>query len=391
MRRALLLCLALLSPALAVRAEWPRLPRVEGELEGKFISPALPAAPPLAWKITVRAVPGGRRLATLAADAPGVRLRAQAEFDAATGDGTWRIDAGEIDLAVCFPFVAGKLGDAFRAAEVAGKISFAGEGALQGGAPAGSGTLVLAGARLVLANQKSEFTGLAMRIAFSRLPSTEASGELTFAEARAAGIPLREGRVVFALDAAGWLRVSEVGVRGLGGALTVTPFEVEPARPKLAVTIRLAGIALEEVVAFLPNVLSDARGRADGEMAVFWSPMAGLNFGAGWMRLADGAPASVRLAPTPGLITSQLAPGNPAFGSLRRVELGQTPLNVRVLSATFQPAGDAFGRTATVRLEAEPVDSQLIAPIRMDVNVAGPLDRLIKLGLDDRMHFGGVR
>jgi hypothetical protein len=62
---------------------------------------------------------------------------------------------------------------------------------------------------------------------------------------------------------------------------------------------------------------------------------------------------------------------------------------VRLLSAEFSPAGDALGRTGSVRLEAEPVDPQLIAPLVLEVNVAGPLDQLIKLGLNDRVKMGG--
>ena len=116
MRRALLFCLALLAAARAAGAEWPRLPAVEGELAGNFLASALPAAPPLAWKFTVRATPGGHRLAAFSAEAPGLRVHAHAEFDPATGDGTWRIDAAEIDAATWFPFVAEKFGATFAAA-----------------------------------------------------------------------------------------------------------------------------------------------------------------------------------------------------------------------------------------------------------------------------------
>ena len=120
-----------------------------------------------------------------------------------------------------------------------------------------------------------------------------------------------------------------------------------------------------------------------------WSKLAGLSFGDGWMRLTDGAPATVRLAPTPGLITAQLGVGNPAFPALQRVELGQTPLSVRLMSAEFDPAGDARGRSAVVHLQAEPTDPQLVAPLVLEINVAGPLDQLIKLGLDERVRMGG--
>lgn len=264
-----------------------------------------------------------------------------------------------------------------------------GEGELKGGVPAGSAVLTLAGGRFSLAKPKLEFTGLVLRVTLLRLPATAIEGEITFVAGRVADQVLGEGRTQFAFGEDGILQVSQTEVRGLGGTVTAAPFRFQPVKPEIAVTLHLARIALEEIIALLPPALNEARGRVDGEVMLKWSEAAGLSFGAGWMRLTAGVPATVRLAATPGLITAQLAAGNPAFGSLQRVELGQTPLNVRLLSAEFQPAGDALGRTATVHLEAEPVDAQLIAPILLEVNVAGPLDQLIKLGLDERVRMGG--
>ena len=80
---------------------------------------------------------------------------------------------------------------------------------------------------------------------------------------------------------------------------------------------------------------------------------------------------------------------NPAYAPLSRVELGQTPLALRLLRLELHPQGDADGRTATLVLNAEPKDSQLIAPLEIKVNVSGPLDQLVKLGMNDRVNLGG--
>lgn len=391
MRRAFSCWLAALCLASAARADWPKLPPIEGQLAGKFISPGLPSAPPIDWQLTVRAGDKGRRHAELAADATGGHLRVTAEVDAATGDGTWRIEAGELDAAVWFRAFAAKLGDVLAAGELSGKISVTGEGALRAGAPSGAVVLALSGGRLALPAQKLEFTGFALRATLPRLPDLAVAGELTFEAGDAAGLPLGEGRIAFDYDATGRLRVTEARVRGLGGVTTVAPFAIQMAEPVIALTATMAGIELDKIVAYLPSALSEARGRVDGELTVNWSRAAGLTFGAGHLQLSGGAPATVRLASTPGLITAQLNVGNPAFHALQRVELGQTPLNVRLLSAEFQPAGDALGRTASVHLEAAPIDPQLVAPLLVEVNVSGPLDQLIKIGLDDRMRVGGPR
>ncbi len=391
MRRAFLTCLLAFGLAGTARAEWPRLPALEGDLAGKFAITALPAAPGLAWKITVRPAEGGRRRLELTVEAVGTHLQAHADFDPATGDGTWRIEAGELDSAVWFPAVAVKLGESFALAELRGKISVAGEGGLKAGVPTGSVGLTLPDGRFALPKPKLEFTGIALRLTWPRLPATAIEGELSFAEAQVAGMIVREGRVGFAYADDGTVQVGGTHLSGLGGALTAAPFQFKLAQPELAVKLGMTGIALEEIVSLLPAALQEARGHVDGELTLTWSEKDGVGFGAGWLRLADKAAATVRLSPSPGLITAQLSAGNPAFASLQRVELGQTPLRVRFLSADFSPAGDARGRTASVLLQAEPIDPQLVAPLVLEVNVAGPLDQLIKLGLDDRVKMGGPR
>jgi hypothetical protein len=257
--------------------------------------------------------------------------------------------------------------------------------------PAGAAVLALVDGRMTLDKPKLELTGLTARIELPALPSLAAQGVMQLAEVRVAGLTLRDGKVAFAFEEPGTLRVGEVGLRGLGGSLALSPFAVELAKPVAAVTLKLDGVLLEELAALLPQVLSEARGRAEGQMAFGWSAAGGVSFGEGRLGLVAGAPASIRLAPTPGLITGQLPANNPARASLSRVELGETPLNVHLLNAEFHPAGDTSGRTATLRLEAEPVDRQLIAPMIIDVNVAGPLDQLVKLGLNDRVKIGGAR
>jgi hypothetical protein len=391
MRRAFLLCLLPLALGAMARAAWPRLPAVAGELTGKFTLPALPAAPAATWTITVKPGAGAARRAEILITAGGAKIQAHAFFDPATGDGTWAIEAGEIDPAVWFPVAAARLGEAMSAAVLTGDISVAGQGALRAGEPSGTVQLTLANGRLVLTKPAIEFSRLALRVTLPRLPALALEGELTFAQARAAGLDLQDGRIPFALGAGGEVQIGNARVRGLGGTLVAAPMGFALAHPVIAAKLTMAGVALEQIVALLPPALSEARGRVDGELVIEWSEATGLHFGAGWLKLAEHAAATVRLTPTPGLITAQLSAGNPAFASLQRVELGQTPLNVRLMSAEFQPAGDALGRTASVHLEAEPIDPQLIAPLVLEINVAGPLDQLIKLGLDDRVRMGGPR
>ena len=55
-----------------------------------------------------------------------------------------------------------------------------------------------------------------------------------------------------------------------------------------------------------------------------------------------------------------------------------------VIAGLTAPAG----RTARLHLAGAPVDPDVKAPVILDLNVNGPLEKLINLGLDSRLSFG---
>jgi len=82
-------------------------------------------------------------------------------------------------------------------------------------------------------------------------------------------------------------------------------------------------------------------------------------------------------------------PVNPAYAAMKSIELGQAELRVKTLDVLLTPDGDERGRSATVRLVAQPEQpGSAVKEVSFDVNVAGPLNEVLKLGIDRGFSVG---
>lgn len=127
------------------------------------------------------------------------------------------------------------------------------------------------------------------------------------------------------------------------------------------------------------------------------------------MQLAGtpGAAAPIiRLTPTPGLLTAHMpesfvllpawlgplgrwtAARNPVFAPLRDIELGRTSLRIESLGLRAQPKADGGGHLLRLQLVAQPVEASLVPKVSLDVNVDGPLQELLKMGLKENLSVG---
>lgn len=156
------------------------------------------------------------------------------------------------------------------------------------------------------------------------------------------------------------------------------------------VTLDLSDVELGELVKVADaahKYVRTAKGRVEGRVRVRLSA-APLSF-EGDLRLAKGSTAVVTLVPSPGLLTSYVPERvRKLYPGIEAIELGQTALEARELRVKFHPAGDASGRTAVLRIEGHPLDPQIIAPLELDVNISGPLEKLLRQALDSRLHLG---
>jgi hypothetical protein len=196
------------------------------------------------------------------------------------------------------------------------------------------------------------------------------------------------------------LAVTTAQIEIAGGEMTADPFVVPLSPPDVNAHVRVARIGLQDVVALVPSGLSDARGRVDGDVWLGWSAATGVRVGAGRLLLHAGEPATLRLAPTPGFLTERvprrieflpawlgpmarwLSPENPAYDDMEDVELGRTELRVEEFDARITPDGDGQGRSAHVSVRARPArEGGEIEEVTFDVNVAGPLADVFKIGM----------
>jgi hypothetical protein len=366
---------------------------VSGELAGNLTLPWLADAPPLAWRVQARPEASAGIAVELTATAPGLALKLEAIPPAGDAVGSWRVVSGTVDVASWWRVAASqvKASAVPPDLELGGNLEVTGAGTWRGTEFTGtiSATLTAGTARSVAQKWEASGVTLASIVELGHGRVALCSAQLRAETAQAAGLTAQKLIIEAVAVDGGRLAVRRAQLETLGGRITLTPFALDPAAPAMQTTAEVSGVALDQLAALLPQSLSEAHGRAEGQIALGWSAAGGLSVGDGWLKLAEGTPASVRLAPLPGLITGQLPPNNPARAALSRVELGRTAINLRLLHAEFHPAGDGAGRTATLKLEGEPADPELIAPLQIDVNVAGPIDQLVRLGLDDRMKVRG--
>ena len=389
-----------------VSAAQVTLPRITGELSGQLALPKFTAMPPLEWKLTLPAPQEGRREAQLSVTAPGARLQARAEVDAATGDGSWEITEAEVDPGVWFSMIAPELTASAVGITASGKVILTGSGTLKKGRPAGKISFVWPDGVL-----RNVYEGwLFENVRMTGECSIDATGEsflstgpfeLTIGTVTTKRLGARKVFIsaLLNLDNTLTLRVARLEVAG--GEVTIDPCTIALFPLAVDFNLRITRIGLQDVVALVPAGLADARGRVDGEVRVMWTEADGLRIGAGSLGLRDDESAIVRLAPTPGFLTERvpqritllpawtgalsrwIAPVNPAYEDLEKIEMGETELRVQAMSIRLTPDGDEGGRTATVKLRAQPaLAGGRVKEVTFEVNVSGPLSDVIRLGLN---------
>ncbi|MBI3886479.1 MAG: hypothetical protein HY302_12230, partial [Opitutae bacterium] len=89
-----------------------------------------------------------------------------------------------------------------------------------------------------------------------------------------------------------------------------------------------------------------------------------------------------------GLLTAGVKPTDARYLVLNKIESGLLRLKVGEMRLEVRPPNAPPGRSATLHLAGEPVDPEVKAPVTLDLNVNGPLERLLDLGLDARTRFG---
>ena len=381
----------LAAPGAPVAAAASRLPLLEGELSGVFTALKIPGAPDLHWKVGLSRSGASGREAEVTIEGPGTAVRAQVRVDDA-GQVHWRLMSSRIDLAAWNQAAAARLGSDWSQVLAQGIVTAQGEGTWGREGLAGRARLSLEAGRLEDPQRRLVLEGIAAELAFEDLAArrTSADQSLRWQGGHVDTITLGPGQMKFSVDGE-QVSVAEASGRIWGGEVKLAAFGFSLEKMEASVLARVVGLVVAQLLPFLPPVLAAAEGRLDGSFTVR-RDSSGIQIGAGRLSLQRGEPAELRLASTPGLLSSSLpATVLKYYPGLGKIETGEIPLQASLLEVAFTPEGDAEGRTASIHLTGGPVDPKLRAPIDLTINVRGSLESLVKFGTNSRLRFGGGR
>lgn len=362
------------------------LPPVTGELAGELLPLALPGAPLVRWKVTATGENGMRRQFTLLGEARGSALWAQVEVDLRSLDGTWRISEATLDASQWLRGALSRFADLGQFVG-GGTLQLSGEGTLHAGQPVGNVSVSWRDGELRDESAGWSLSGISFRGAFHfdlRAGTVRGTDHLSLVVGTITTerFGAREFRLEGELLSRNLLRVETLAVEIAGGeAHLAGRADVQLDPLSLDLPIVFTRIGLQDVAALVPTLVASARGRVDGNVQLRWTMGGDLEIASGQIALRPDEVATVRLFPSPGLITSRLnAAVVKYYPGLDEAEMGRVPLRAESLEVSYTPNGDEQGRTAVVKLKAWPEHPDSQAPIYLNINARGPLGWLIKLG-----------
>ncbi len=400
------LLLALALPT--VHASGWQLPFWSGEVHGKIL-PLGEGGPALAWTLIPAVSSTGERTLSFRIEHSATRLRAAAVFDAATGEGSWRIEEGRIEVGPWLAAIAPVLGKAMAGLSGEGVVVIGGEGLIHRGCPSGMVKISWSDGVVKHAGQgwRLEGVGASADVDVATLPHGNIPITLAIRTISTDRFGARNLSVAAVLNGTREASITAARIEIAGGTVEAFPFAVKLSPVDFNLRLRMTRVGLQDVAALVPTMLSDARGRVDGEVGLRWSEADGLHVGDGTLAVDDIEPTMLRLAPKPGFLSARVpsrfvfipslpepflkwfSPVNPAYVTLTQIELGKIPLQVQSLKVFLTPEGDGRGRSASVEVVARPeqVDSVVDRVVFM-INVSGPLSQVFKFGMSDRISFG---
>jgi len=409
MRRNLLcfLAFAFMAVGLSAAERRPSWPPLRGDLSGKFSLPGLPGFPDLAWHVVTVPAEGVGLVLTATATAPGWDILIEITPPAGEISGSWRILRAQIDAALWWRLGVAQSGIKTLAAdfEFTGRLTLSGAGQWQGAKASGALKLTLAAGTAGSAAQNWTATGLTLEadLGVAAERTEVRTAQLRVDTIQAAGLTARKLMIDLTGTAEGHFAVTRAEFAAFGGRIALAPFTLDPAAPAVKSTAEFSGLGLGDLAALVPQALKEAQGQVAGRLAVNWTLKSGIGPGDGSLSVGSVQPATIRLTASPGLLTGNSPPRiallpsylgalsrwvsleNPAHSLLQRIELGHAPLAVESLALQLYPDGAGGARSAAVKVVARTTGvGDVVEQVTFSVNVSGPLDQVLRLGMDNR-------
>lgn len=365
-----------------------QVPLEELSVEGKLVvqAAALPAQE-LAVQIDARLTPQKTWEARVQAAGPGLALQGELNYDMAKDTVAFRLPAVALDLKDWQAFVQRLVLLPGGKWELAGKFTGSAEGRLAGRELTTSGTVRLREGRAANPQGTVIAEGIEADLEFTDFADVFTKpGALRIREVRTGRLALRDLDAGIALEGGNKVAVSHVSFQALGGTVTAESFNYFLSLREVETVVLVDGINVEEVMALTPDLPARAVGRVNGRFPLRLDD-SGVRLGTGWLQLKPGVYAEILFNAT-GLLTGGASPSSPGYAVLKKVETGLLKLKISELRLDIRPPNAPAGRSAQLHLAGEPVDPDVKAPVILDLNVNGPLEKLINLGIDSRLSFG---
>ncbi|MBL9204002.1 MAG: YdbH domain-containing protein [Opitutaceae bacterium] len=364
--------------------------------------------PPVVWTCEATPAEAGRLQARVGLEGKGLLARAVLRYEPGTALATWTLEEAEIDLGVWFKPLLARLAPTWRDddLQVRGRLLARSRGVRSDEGLSGTVALQWLDGAMDSASRSIDVTGIELRLQIDDLarPASPRGQSLQFARAGVAGVEIKNGKCDFQIENGNRVRVASAVVETLGGRLSADPFSFtvsDQGVSSIKAQISAKEVALAEVALFLPKVILEAHGKVSGGLGISWDPQTGIALGVGSLRLDRLDAVEIRLFPQPGFLTDRvpetlsllpawtgalgrlLTVTNPARQVLRAIEMGELPLVVDELELRTQPNGDDLGRTARVAMSARPKVPGVVESVSFEVNVSGPLDQVLRIGMEN--------
>lgn len=341
----------------------------------------------LAVKIEARPTTTGVWEGSTRINGPGLGLTGEGRYDLGSGELTFKLPEVALDLQPWDGFVRRLVPVPEGDWEAAGKFSGSAEGRWANGKLAASGAVRLQEGRLASTAQAITAEGIEAAVEFTDFAALRTKpGTLRMRELRTGKLTLTDLAADFSLEGPGRLAVTHATLKTLGGSVTAEPFALAPSRSELDAVLLADGISIEQVMALTQDLPAKATGRVNGRVPVHIDG-SGLKLGTGWLSLTPGVQAEIEFN-AKGLLTGGAAPNSPGYAVLQKVESGLLKLRISELRLDIRPTNVPEGRSAQLHLKGAPVDPEVKAPVILDLNVNGPLEKLINMGMDSRLSIG---
>ena len=342
-----------------------QLPFEEISLEGEVVVGAA-ALTDRVLSLTFHAHPGesGRWSGQIAVTGPGLECKGAGSYDRGKDELTFQLPEVSLDLREWRGFIQRVVLLPGGAWEMEGRLDGNAAGRITGRKLVAHGKVRLRDGRVRYPQRDIDAAGVEADLEFTDLDKFRtAPGVVRVRELRTGQLSCRDIMAELAFAGPNKIAVSGISLNTLGGRATAEPFSYYLDQREIGAVVRLDGADLAALMALTRDVPARVTGRVDGRLPLEIDG-SGLRLGTGWLALSVGIPAWLQVGRT-----------------------GHRNLRLQELRLEIRPRGLPGGYSAHLHLAREADETPGGALVTVDVDIKGPLEKFVDLGMDSSGHF----